>query len=323
MIGWLLNAVYVCLIVAVSPLLAWRAMRHRKYRRGWRAKLWGRLPRSQPGERVIWLHAVSVGEVLQLKTIIPRLLLLRPECVIQITTTTSTGYDVARRTFPECRVSYFPLDFTWAVRRAMFRVRPALIVLVELELWPNFVREAHAHGVPLALINGRISQRSYRGYRRIRWLIRPMLLCFARIAVQTEEYAARLLDLGAPPAKLIVTGSVKFDGVKTDRENTHTAELRKAFGISIAQRVFIAGSTHAPEERIALAAYRTLSEEFDDLRLVLVPRHAERFEEVAALAAAEGFGIVRRSEVQAASRQWITPGDRPVCLLDTLGELSA
>ncbi|MGE4002920.1 MAG: 3-deoxy-D-manno-octulosonic acid transferase, partial [Planctomycetaceae bacterium] len=320
MIGWLLNSAYLLLVAAVSPVLVGRAVRRGKYRRGWGEKLRGRLPRSAAKRRVVWLHAVSVGEVLQLRTIVPRLREARPDCDVLITTTTSTGHAVARETYPDCRVSYFPLDFTWAVRAALARVRPALVVLVELELWPNFIRETDAAGVPLVLINGRMSRRSYWGYRRIRRVMRPLLARFTAIAVQTDEYAARLLDLGAPPERLTVTGSVKFDGVRTDPGNTQTRMLRDAFGIRDDERVFIAGSTHDPEERIALDAYLALRKEFEDLRLIIVPRHAERFDDVAAMVGSRGTGLVRRSEcARDGGGVKRAPGRRPLCLLDTLG----
>ncbi len=340
MTGWIVNFAYAMLILAAAPVLVWRAVRQGKYRQGWGDKLWGRLPRTDDGQRIIWLHAVSVGEVLQLRTIVPRLREQRPDCDLLITTTTSTGFAVARETFADCRVSYYPLDFTWAVRAALARVRPVLVVLVELELWPNFIRQTDAAGVPLVLINGRMSSRSYRGYRRIRWWMRPLLARFAGIAVQTDEYAARLLGLGAPPQRLTVSGSIKFDGVRTDRDNAQTMSLRAAFGIGKGERVFIAGSTHEPEEQIALDAYLALREEFHDLRLLLVPRHAERFEEVAAMVASRGVGLVRRSARKGAREGYGDPAhgvrrvglgggdrvewdERPVCLLDTLGELSA
>jgi len=327
-VGWILNVAYGLLIAAVSPLLVWRSVRQGKYRQGWSEKLCGRLPRMQAGEArrpIIWLHAVSVGEVLQLRTIVPRLQSERPDCQLLITTTTSTGHAVARETFADCQVAYLPLDFTWAVRTALARIRPSLIVLVELELWPNFIRQADAAGVPLVLINGRMSSRSYRGYRHIRPLMRGLLRRFAHIAVQTEEYATRLIDLGAPRECVTVTGSVKFDGLQTDRDNAKTVALRRAFGIAQHERVFIAGSTHEPEERIAIEAYLSLREEFDDLRLVLVPRHAERFEDVARLAASYGVELVRRSEVTNLkdAPAVSTHGAWPVGLLDTLGALSA
>ncbi len=326
MLGWLLNLIYGLLIAALSPVLVWRAVRQGKYRQGWREKLLGQLPErfaestDSPMRPRVWLHAVSVGEVLQLRSIVARLKDERPDCDLLITTTTSTGHGVASEAFPNCDVAYFPLDFTWAVRSAIARVQPSLIVLVELELWPNLIRHAGAAGVPLVLVNGRMSQRSFRGYRRIRPLMRSLLRRFARLAVQTEEYASRLIELGAPRDHVTVTGSVKFDGVRTDRHTAETLAIRRAFGISDDQWVLIAGSTHDPEERVALETYVELQDEFPDLRLILVPRHAERFAEVARLVESSGLNLVRRSSQSSADAPLDT---RPVALLDTLGELSA
>lgn len=331
MIGWLLNLVYAALLIAVSPVLVWRMIVQGKYRDGWSEKFAGWLPISAEGEQVVWLHAVSVGEVLQLRTIVPRLRRESPHLTILITTTTVTGRAVACETYPDCRVAYCPLDFTWAVGNALRRVQPTMIGLVELELWPNLIRQASAAGVPLMLINGRMSERSYRGYRRVRPLIRALLRRFEVIAVQTQEYAERLIDLGAPAKRVHVTGSIKFDGVNVECIADQTQELRDAFGIDNTQRVFVAGSTHEPEEQIALNTWQQLLAEFPDLRLVLVPRHRERFDDVAALIETRGLAVRRRSSVSTSRRSPATStsdnDDRSntptVCLLDTLGELSA
>ncbi len=264
---------------------------------------------------------------------------------------------VAREKFPEQTVCYFPLDFSGTVRTAIKRVRPAMIVLVELELWPNFIRAASAANVPLVLINGRISKKSFRGYRRIRLLMRNLLRRFDRLAVQSETYGQRLIELGAKPESIAVTGSIKFDGVRPERDNPATNEIRRSFGLSTEERILIAGSTQDPEETYALNAYHSLKAEFPNLRLILVPRHKERFEEVARLVQQRGFPLLRRSQLKQGSeaggqRLKKTEGEtgrkgegenprvdieeekpktenrklkteNPVLLLDTLGELSA
>ena len=239
----------------------------------------------------------------------------RPGWDFVITSTTRTGLDVAKKEFAQHTVCYCPLDFSWAVRRAIARVKPSAIVLVELELWPNLVLTANRLGVPLALINGRVSEKSFRGYRRIRPLISRLLSGFELLAVQNEEYADRLRTLGAPNERLHLTGSIKFDGVKSDRANAKTSELRQFFGLRSDERIFIAGSTQAPEESFALDTWQTLRSEFPNLRLILVPRHKERFDEVAALVISRGLTLQRRSN------EVSTSGD--VLLLDTLGELGA
>ncbi len=300
MIGWGLNLVYCGLLLLFSPVILFRAIWQGKYRQGWGEKFFGRVAERTSTGPAIWLHAVSVGEVLVLRTILPRLSEAIPSCEFWISTTTHTGYAVAVEKYPDCRVIYFPLDFTWAVRNALQRVRPSLIVLVELELWPNFIRAAAEQSIPVLLINGRMSERSFRGYRRIRWLMARLWQGFARIAVQTEEYRRRLEQLGAPVDRLSVTGSTKYDGLETDRGNARTSEIRNGFGLREDETVFMAGSTQPPEESFAIDTYLALRERHPALRLVLVPRHQERFEEVAALVQSRGMPLLRRSVIKAA-----------------------
>ena len=272
----------------------------------------------------MWLHAVSVGEVLQLRPVMRELVTARPDWEFVITTTTRTGLDVAKKEFPQHTVCYCPLDFSWAVRQAIQRIRPSAIVLVELELWPNLILAANRMRVPLALINGRVSAKSFRGYRRVQLLLQNLLQRFALLAAQNEEYADRLLSLGAPRDRLHVTGSIKFDGVQFDRNNSKTAELRDFFEILPRERVFIAGSTQAPEEEIALDTWQTLRQEFPDLRLILVPRHKERFEEVAQLVLARNLSLRRRSTgINGTTSSTTSGSSSDVLLLDTLGELGA
>ncbi len=328
--GWLLNMAYVMLLAAASPLLLWRRFVHRKYREGWHEKLLGRLPYSQPDEQVIWLHAVSVGEVLQLRPIVLRWQKRHPRWTILITTTTSSGLAVAREQFPNCRVTYAPLDFTWAVKTALRRVRPHQVVLVELELWPNLILETTGLGIPLALINGRISEKSYRGYRRLRPLMSQLLRRFDVLAVQSPTYQNRLRNLGAPPNRLHVTGSVKFDGVVGNRDQPVIDRLRSELGVDRCAPVFVAGSTHAPEEQYALQSYLQLKDMSPGLRLILVPRHRERFDEVARMVESLGLPLLRRSETiqqhmpKSVDHSFATSSAAsPVLLLDTLGELAA
>lgn len=315
---WLFNIVYGVLLLIASPVLLYRRLRYGKYRDGWSEKLWGRLPVRTSERPCVWLHAVSVGEVLQLRSVMKLLVAQRPNWEFVITTTTRTGLDVARREFSEHTVCYCPLDFSWAVRTALTRIRPTALVLVELELWPNLIAAAKSLGISLSLINGRLSARSFRGYRQVRWLVGRLLRQFDLIAVQNPEYARRFLSLGASTQRVAITGSIKFDGVQHDRGNPRTAEIRRHFGLRDGEIVFIAGSTQAPEESLALDTWQSLREEFPSLRLILVPRHAERFDEVANLVISRGWPLRRRTDA--------ATGDSPaetVLLLDTLGELGA
>lgn len=327
--SWLLNLVYALLLLALSPVLLYRVIVLGKYRQGLGEKFLGRLPRRETENFCVWFHAVSVGEVLQLQTIVQKLEVMRPDWEIWITTTTHTGHAVAREKFPSHTVCYFPLDFSGSVKNALKRVRPSMVVLVELELWPNFIRAASGMQIPLVLINGRVSEASFKGYRRVGFLMQSLLSRFDRLLVQSETYADRLVALGAAAERIAVTGSIKFDGVKPDRNNPQTIELKSSFEITEGERVFIAGSTQDPEESYALETYSALREEFPSLRLILVPRHQERFEEVARLVESRGLSLLRRSRIKdegvrgrggEGANETTEP---PVLLLDTLGELSA
>lgn len=325
----LLNLAYCLLLAAVSPVLVYRSLIHGKYRTGWGEKLFGSLPelgKVAADQERYWFHAVSVGEVLLLQTIIPELRSRSPHAEIVLTTTTTTGHAVAREKFSDVTLAYFPLDFSWAVRKAISRIRPTQIVLVELELWPNFLKAAQLNGIPVSLINGRLSEKSFRGYSKIRWLLRPVLQSFNLLAVQNETYAERFRALGARPEGLHVTGSAKFDRINTDRRNEHTLRLRKTFGLTEDEPVFIAGSTQDPEEKIALETWLGLQNEFPELRLILVPRHKERFDETARLVNSFRLPLLRRSAVDVEEGTVGADGRggaKPVILLDTLGELSA
>lgn len=333
MIPWCFNLIYAALLLALSPLILYRRWRHGKYRRGNAEKWWGNLPRRHPERPSIWVHAVSVGEVLQLQALLPELGRRFSGHEILLTTTTETGYDVAVTKYPDVTCTFYPLDFTWAVNRALDRVRPDLIALVELELWPNFIAAAARRRIPLVLINGRISEKSFRGYRRIKPLMRWLLCQFRWLLVQTAEYGDRLRELGAPSDRVQVTGNIKFDRVQSDRQNPRTAALRREFGLRDEEVLFIAGSTQEPEESLAIEAYRELKPKFPGLRLMLVPRHKERFEEVAGLVQQSGFPLLRRTQTTAASSAAMADNNssmppsiaaennRPILLLDTLGEL--
>ncbi len=318
------NLIYLALLFVCSPLLWVRSHRSGKYREGWVEKLLGKAPLRIGDRPCIWFHAVSVGEVLLLRPLIEGLTRRRPGWEIVVSTTTSTGLAVARRSYPDLVTFYAPLDFSWATRRALTRVRPTVLALVELELWPNLIWAANQAGAKIVVVNGRLSNRSHRGYRKLRGPLGPTLRRLDTVAAQTEDYAARFVDLGVPQQRVKVTGSVKYDGLECDRNNPRTLNLRKALALHPADLVFVAGSTMEGEEAAALAAYRAAREVHPRLRLVVVPRHADRFEKVAGWLEAQGEPVLRRS--------WMnSPGSLasgvvdvpPVRLVDTLGELSA
>lgn len=318
-VSYFLNAVYLALLAFAWPWLAYKAARQGKYREGFGAKFFGAVPRRQGDRPCVWLHAVSVGEVNLLATLLAEIARRRPgwECVIS--TTTMTGYALAKKKYSGYSVFYCPLDFSWAVRGAMRRIRPSCLVLAELELWPNLVRAAREQGARVAVINGRLSQHSHRGYCRVRPLVARVLRQIDLIAAQNQEYAERFLDLGASPAAVNITGSMKFDGAQTNRGNPATRRLSELAGISENDIVFLAGSTQEPEEALAIATFRELSAEHPRLRLILVPRHRERFDEVARLLDASGLPWQRRSRLEADGAD----SRAQILFVDAIGELGA
>lgn len=319
MAAYLLNAVYLVLVVAVSPWLLWNGYRKGKYRQGYGAKFWGTVPVRCGDRPCVWLHAVSVGEVNLLAIVLKEIAARHPDWECVISTTTRTGYELAQKKYGDRTVFYCPLDFSWAVRRAMRRVRPDLLVLAELELWPNLIRAARENGAQVAVINGRLSANSHRGYRRVRPFVSAVLRQVDLIAVQNQEYAERFLDLGAPPERVRVTGSVKYDGAQTDRTNVATQRLARLAGIQSEHIVWLAGSTQEPEEAIVLDVFRQIAAEFPALRLILVPRHPERFDEVATLLSRSGLPWERRSTLEKTAHD----AAAGVLLVDAVGELGA
>ncbi|MGI9429875.1 MAG: 3-deoxy-D-manno-octulosonic acid transferase [Bythopirellula sp.] len=319
LLSWCLNGVYLTLLLLACPWIVWSALTRGKYRDGFAQKLLGRVPQRQGDRRCIWLHAVSVGEVNLLQTTLAKLKQQRPDWELVISTTTKTGYDLACRKYAEHTVFYCPLDFSWVVKNALRRVRPDLLVLAELELWPNLIRQANSQGTKVAIINGRLSDNSFRGYRRFRPLVTRLLGQIDLVAAQNEETAQRFRELGAE--RVVVTGSLKFDGAITRRDNPRTQELNQLANFAADDIVFLAGSTQAPEEQYAIDTFRALAADYPCLRLILVPRHPERFDEVANLLQHSGIPWTRRSTWDRNESAFRNP--QSAILVDSIGELGA
>jgi 3-deoxy-D-manno-octulosonic-acid transferase len=234
-----------------------------------------------------------------------------------VSTTTDTGHDEARKAFPDLAVIDWPFDFSWAVDAALERVRPSLVVLAESEVWPNFVAAAAQRGVRLAIVNGRMSPRSAARFGRFRTLLRGVFGRFAAVAAQTDEFRGQYELLGARRA--VTTGNIKYDGVQTERANPKTRVIGELFGIWPGEIVWVAGSTQDPEERLCLDVYAKARKLHPRLRLILVPRHRERFDEVARLLDRSGIPFVRRSKLAAG----YVPPSGAVILGDSMGELGA
>ena len=316
---WLRNLVYLLLIVVVLPKLIYSAMRYGKYRQGFAEKFLGFVPRIKidSNQRCIWFHAVSVGEVNLLQTLIKEIEQRDPQCHCVISTTTRTGYELARKKYAPRTVFYCPLDFSWAIKGALKRIQPNLLVLAELELWPNLIHFA-AKQAKVMVVNGRLSATSTRGYRRLGFMIKPTVKQLDHIAVQNDEYYQRFLSIGATTAQLTLTGSIKFDGAPSDRQNKQTVELKRLAGISASDFVIIAGSTQVEEEQISLHVFQQLLPQIPQLKLVIVPRHPERFDDVARAIETTGLLSCRRSMIT-------KPLDTntKIILVDAIGELGA
>ena len=258
---YLLNAIYLFLLVVALPWLAWRVCVQKKNRRGWRQKLFGTIQPRQSNGSCIWIHAVSVGEVNLLSPLIAQLEKEYPGCEICISTTTETGFDLANKKFADRYVFFCPADFSWAISNVFNRLKPALLVLTELELWPNLISVAKNRSVPIALINGRISENSFNGYRRLGLLTRPMFMAIAVAAVQTEDYADRMFELGTPAANIHVTGNIKFDNCDDAIHPDRDCLLELAGIDPDKEFVIVAGSTQEEEDIMAINVYRRLQRE--------------------------------------------------------------
>ncbi len=274
----------------------------------------GRLPAHLgPGGRpALWVHGVSVGETLAARPLVGAFAGAHPHWAVRVSTTTATGRQVACEHFGAESVFYYPLDFSWAVRRAFDTVRPAAVVLMELEVWPAFLSEAARRGVPVVVANVRITERSVRRLRAFGPLARRMLGRVAAWAAQDEGGAARLRAAGVDEERIRVVGSLKADGLDFDERPAEADRLRADLG---GGRLWVAGSTHPGEEEAVLAAFAELRARFADLRLVLVPRHPERCDAVERRVPAD-LSVWRRSRGPA-------PAGAPVVLVDTMGELAA
>jgi 3-deoxy-D-manno-octulosonic-acid transferase len=267
-----------------------------------------------PGPDRFWVHAVSVGEVMAAVPLVHALRRRWPDVEVVLSTVTATGDRVARARLSDAAAAFvFPLDLGSAMRRAVRRVRPRCFIALETELWPNLLRALHTGGVPAVLANGRISDRSFRRYLRVRRLFRRVLDHVALCAMQSEEDARRIIALGARPDRVVVTGNLKMEAPHGEAGAERLWRNLLHLGT---ERIWIAGSTHRGEEAAVLDAFGELRRGGEALCLILAPRHPERVDEVEALARDRGFAPVRRSRLAGAA-----PSD--VILLDTVGELAA
>ena len=306
--------------VAASPYFLYQALRHNKYVGSLGQRL-GYLPVSfnLDGDESIWVHAVSVGEVLAARPLISELRARYPRLRVFLSTTTRTGQQLARRSVSDVdAVFYFPFDWTFTARRTLNVVKPRLFVMIETEIWPNVLRECRRRRIKTVLVNGRISYRSYPRYQMIRPFIVRVLDDIDRFCVQGEETARRLVDLGADPARVTVTGSLKFDSLQASPTPGRGRErVLRFFRMAANRPVIIAGSTLKGEEEPVIRAFNRVRTTGVNAMLIIAARHPERFGEVERLCRHEGLTTVRRSElpIDAEPRA-------DAVVLDTIGELA-
>jgi 3-deoxy-D-manno-octulosonic-acid transferase len=327
MILFFYNLALLAALVVGMPWWLLRMATTQKYREGLRERL-GRVPSrlrgpaaGSAGERpVLWIHAVSVGEVLAVSRLVKTLDAALPDCRILISTTTRTGQALARERFGAERVFYCPLDLPWAVRAYLNALKPKLLILAETEFWPNLLNGCFRREIPVAVVNARISDRSWPRYRRLRMLWRPLLSRLSRVLAQSRTDADRLKAIGCLPDRVMVAGNLKFD-VRAAEEAEATRLLRT---LATGLRLVVAGSTLEGEEAALLEAWPRLLEADPQLAMILAPRHPERFGAVAALLDKSGVQWVRRSDwrfQRAEAIEPLKPGQ--IVLLDTIGELAS
>ncbi len=319
---FLYSLLSLALFIVVSPYFVYQALRYNKYVGSLGQRL-GYLPVSFniDGDRSIWIHAVSVGEVLTARALVAELKQRYPGLRLFVSTTTMTGQRVARSNLQHVdAVFFFPFDFAFIVKRTLRLVRPRLFVMMETEIWPNLLRACHRQGVRTVLVNGRISSRSYPRYRLARPFFRRVLRHVDRCCMQSEESARRIIDIGADPQRVSVTGSLKFDSLELPGAQSLArgpSRVLRFFRIPETRPVIIAASTLKGEEQAVLTAFRQVKKTQPDALLIVAPRKPERFDEVEDLVRQEGFSVVRRTElaIDAEPRS-------DIVILDTIGELA-
>ncbi len=326
---YVLDGLYYLGGLLYLPFLLYRVLVLGKNRTAW-AERFGGVPTRSGSERCLWLHAVSVGEVNATRTLVAEIERSLPGMPVVISTTTDTGFARARQAYPDHLVFRYPLDLSWAVGRTIKRLRPAAIVLMELEVWPNLLGVAQRHGVPVMVANGRVTeQRSMRrfGLPIVRTFARWMFSRLACVGAQDKAYADRFRRLGVPADRVHVTGTMKYDtAAVADRVNGQD-QLTTAMGIDVEAPLWVCGCTGPGEEGVILDAYRRLTATLPELQLAIVPRKPERFDEAAAEIERRGLPYVRRSKrpddlsEEGRATGAAASDDAKVFLGDTMGEL--
>ena len=323
MIYQLYNLIVSLFFIVYTPALLLRGLLQKSFRQEL-AHRFGCFPNLLL-QKLIWVHAASVGEVFCAVPLIQRIKREVPQCGIVITTMTRTGNETARKQIPEADgVFFFPLDHPLILRRALQTIRPSLLLIAETELWPNLLRSCGRKGIPIALFNGRISDKSFPRYHRLKFFFENYLKYISLFLMQTEKDRLRIVEMGAPPTRTKVTGNIKYDQIPLSSSEGVAPPMAKALGLRDGETIFIAGSTRPGEEEILLTIFRDLRKTIPHLIFLLAPRHLNRLEEVERILQKEQIRWIRRTSLP------IQPSPLPqrsaempeVILLDTLGELT-
>jgi len=315
------DLVYMTTLLAGSPFVLVMLIVSRRWRAGFFFQRFGFGPKRVGDRPAVWIHGVSVGEVLAARELVKLIESELPDIEVVISTTTWAAQEAARRAFEGKLVFYYPLDFSFATHRVVKRIRPSLVLLMELEIWPNFLLTASLRGLPVLLANGRMSARSRRDYRLLQFFIPEPMDRVAHYCVQTEEYAARFRSVGVPTERITITGSMKFDAVPDGLPEEVRAHYARRLGLAPGEFVLMGGSTHDGEESLLVDAYFDIRKRDPGARLILVPRYPERFQEVESLVRARGLPCVRLSQTSSSGPP---PGAAKDAVIvgDTVGELT-
>ena len=314
---WMLNAFYLDFLLLAAPYWLWKLPQARRYRAGLLERL-GFVRRMRSGVRRLWIHAASVGEASVPQSLVALFREAHPDWEVVFSTLTDTGADRLRSLYPDCPVFYWPLDLSWCVAESLERVRPDAVLLVELEVWPNYLLSCRERGIPVAIASGRIN-RSSAEFLRVLGRLCPstweaVKVCCARSALDADLFAYA----GLRHDRIFPTGSLKYDALAPDVEPARREELRGRLGLARDAPVLVAGSTHPGEDEKLCEIYKKLRPEHDGLRLILVPRHIERAVQLTRAVASMGLTVVRKSELDSGGR---SPSQDEVIVIDSIGEL--
>lgn len=313
------NSLLLLLTILLSPLVCLLLLARRKYRVGFLKKCGLVLHPLPFSRRPLWIHAVSVGEVMAAVPLIREIKRRYPDLPILVSTVTETGNLTAHRNLKNVdQVIFFPFDYSFIVRRVIARVRPRAFIALETEIWPNFLRELRRQHISSMIVSGRISSRSFKNYYFFRFFFKRVLETVACFCMQTQRDAERIISMGAAPDRVVTAGNVKFDHQVPPISDEEHRKICRDLHLHERQTVFIAGSTHRGEEEIVVEVFKAVKQKFPDMVLIIAPRHPERFDEVASLLRQTGLPWVRKTMLAASSNN---PA-HDIILLDTIGELA-